>query len=239
MKNDLDIKCYAPEGTLKVVLNILEGFPPGRVLDIPSGQGALAEKSKREGDFVCADIDEKNYSLEKTPFIKLDMNDPLPFKNDTFDHVVCLEGIEHIENPFMLLREISRILRPEGNLIISTPNILTLKSRTRFLFYSYHDHFRYLKLGEDFRHNVQDYDHEHINPMTFGEIRLALEKAGMSIVGISTNRYLKSKKWGIFYPLIKRLIISLTRKKSPNDPDLVSREILEGEILIISAKKCE
>jgi hypothetical protein len=81
------------------------------------------------------------------------------------------------------------------------------------------------------------YEHEHINPMTLMELRYAMHKAGLMIVGISTNRFVRAKRWGVFYPIIKKLIISLTKKKYPDDPFMVSREILEGEILIIHAKK--
>ena len=46
----------------------------------------------------------------------------LPFKCDTFDVVVSFETIEHLANPERLLAEISRVLKPGGTCICSSPN---------------------------------------------------------------------------------------------------------------------
>ena len=64
----------------------------------------------------------------------VDLNDFLPFRSATFDAVDLVEVIEHIENQPQLLREISRVLKPGGVLIVTTPNVLNLMSRVRFLF---------------------------------------------------------------------------------------------------------
>jgi len=46
----------------------------------------------------------------------------LPFKDCVFGKVFCSEVIEHVENPLLLLREIYRVLMPNGTLVLSTPN---------------------------------------------------------------------------------------------------------------------
>lgn len=46
----------------------------------------------------------------------------LPFANDSFDVVVCFEAIEHVEGWARALDEFARVLRPGGQLVISTPN---------------------------------------------------------------------------------------------------------------------
>jgi 2-polyprenyl-3-methyl-5-hydroxy-6-metoxy-1,4-benzoquinol methylase len=224
-------------GTQEKVLSILKSMPPGRLLDAPAGEGALSLKLFEKYDVVAVDLDENYFKLSGIPFKKVDLNNPLPFDDASFDFVVSVEGIEHLENPFLCVREFSRVLKPGGNLIISTPNIMSIKSRTRFFFYSYHDFFRFISLDKAFRHGLPEYEHQHINPMTFMELRYAMQKTGLEIVNVYTNRFLKAKRWGIAYPIIKSVIISLTKKKAPGDHDLVSRELLEGEILIIHARK--
>ena len=64
----------------------------------------------------------------------VDLNAFLPFKSRSFDGVNLVEVIEHIENQPQLIREIARVLKPEGVVLISTPNILNMLSRLRFVF---------------------------------------------------------------------------------------------------------
>lgn len=46
----------------------------------------------------------------------------LPFPDASFDHVFCIEVMEHVPNPFAALTEIRRVLRDEGVLTLSVPN---------------------------------------------------------------------------------------------------------------------
>lgn len=64
----------------------------------------------------------------------VDLNEHLPFRSAAFDGVNLIEVIEHIEHQAQLIREIARVLRKEGVVVISTPNILNVLSRLRFLF---------------------------------------------------------------------------------------------------------
>lgn len=64
----------------------------------------------------------------------VDLNENLPFKNASFDGVNLIEVIEHIEHQAQLIREFARVLRDGGVAVISTPNVLNVFSRVRFLF---------------------------------------------------------------------------------------------------------
>jgi SAM-dependent methyltransferase len=46
----------------------------------------------------------------------------LPFPDASFDHVFCIEVLEHVPNPFAALSEIRRVLRDDGVLVLSVPN---------------------------------------------------------------------------------------------------------------------
>jgi SAM-dependent methyltransferase len=48
--------------------------------------------------------------------------EPLPVGDAEYDCVVCLELLEHLTSPVVLLEEIRRVLRPDGRLVISVPN---------------------------------------------------------------------------------------------------------------------
>lgn len=46
----------------------------------------------------------------------------LPFADDAFDLVVCFEAIEHVDDQARAIRELKRVLRPDGLLVLSSPN---------------------------------------------------------------------------------------------------------------------
>ncbi len=67
------------------------------------------------------------------PCYSVDLNQGLPFEDGRFDCVVLQEVIEHLQNPVLVMKEIHRVLKPGGVFILSTPNMLNLSSRFRFL----------------------------------------------------------------------------------------------------------
>lgn len=58
----------------------------------------------------------------------------LPFQDGCFDYLVCSEVIEHIEDRARCLQEIARVLKPDGVLILSTPNWWSWYGVFRFLY---------------------------------------------------------------------------------------------------------
>jgi SAM-dependent methyltransferase len=230
------LKRYSTDGVHERVLECMDGLPRGLVLDAPSGMGALSKDLEKLGfKVVLGDIERKNIFYQNGRCIQLDLNVSFPFKDDIFDYVFCVEGIEHIENPHLLIREFARVVKRGGSLIVSTPNVMTIKSRLRFLFYSYLDFFRYFgPLPLEEKHKIDEYEHQHLNPVSYSEMKFILERYGFKIEKVETNR--KVRKWNIIFPLIKWFVKYKTRKKFPRDPLFVSDVILEGEDLIFIAK---
>jgi len=103
---------------------------PGRILDVPAGNGLLGVRLRERGhEVVQADI-----NAERPDYVHADMEQPLPFADASFDTVMCLEGIEHVIAQAQLLAELARVARPGGLIVISTPNVSNLYSRLSFLF---------------------------------------------------------------------------------------------------------
>jgi SAM-dependent methyltransferase len=227
---------YTAQGLHEKVVGCIEKFKRGIVLDVPSGQGALSKDLEKLGFKVfLGDIERENIIYQNGRCIQLDLNTSLPFKEGIFDYAFCVEGIEHIENPHALIKEFSRVVKRGGYIIISTPNVMTIKSRLRFLFYSYLDYFRYFgPPQQEEKHKIREYEHQHINPVFYGEMKFIFEKHGFNIEAIETNR--RVRKWKMIFPLVKLFIKYKTKKKFPKDPLLVSDVILEGEALIFIAK---
>lgn len=65
----------------------------------------------------------------------VDLNrDPFPYDSGFFDCVTLLAVLEHVLDPYLLLREAHRVLRPNGILIIAVPNVASFSNRARLLF---------------------------------------------------------------------------------------------------------
>lgn len=144
-----------------------------KVLDVPMGPGALSVYLHHQGYKVYgADIDlHQSAAIEPSIIRKrADLNKAIPFESDFFDLVVSLEGIEHLENPFQFVREVSRVLRPGGYFILSTPNICNLEERLNYLFRGCF--YRFIS-PEEFKQNGSGFDHQ--NLMTWVEMKQILE----------------------------------------------------------------
>lgn len=113
----------------------------GRVLDVGSGTGALLTRLRRMLPGVETSACDYTDSLMALQGQKVDVanlnEDRLPYFDNSFDLVTCTEVIEHLENYRRLVRETARVLRPGGAVVFSTPNVLNLQSRLRFLWFGF------------------------------------------------------------------------------------------------------
>ncbi len=108
-------------------------LPKGKLLDVPAGEGAFSFSARELGfDVTAGDIDPAFFKVAGIQCRFMDMNQRLDAADGEFDYVACLEGVEHLQDPYQFARECNRILRPGGKVIISTPNILNLASRLKY-----------------------------------------------------------------------------------------------------------
>lgn len=110
---------------LKLLKKNLVVDPRFIILDLGCAQGILSYFLRQKGGFwVSTDQDFTNL---KTTQSLLEKNltqiegGYLPFKSQSFDQVVSLDYIEHLENDDQCLEEIHRVLKKEGQLVIATP----------------------------------------------------------------------------------------------------------------------
>lgn len=66
-------------------------------------------------------------------WIQGDLNNPLPSPDVSFDVIVSSEVIEHLENPRAMYRDLFRLLKPGGLLIVTTPNQESIRSLSALL----------------------------------------------------------------------------------------------------------
>lgn len=106
----------------------------GRVLDFASGSGfgthIIAKKKNKtideviglDNDPAAVNYAKGKYYHPKSSFIKADVTNPsLPDQIGTFDTIVSFETYEHIEDEAMFIKNVYQLLKPGGNLILSTP----------------------------------------------------------------------------------------------------------------------
>jgi SAM-dependent methyltransferase len=109
---------------------------PREVLDLGAGTGAWAVRLTEAGYHVtAADLEANEFAARGVELALIDLNLPFAeqFPERQFQVVTCLEVIEHVENPRNLLRQCLGLLRPDGVLVVTTPNIESIPSRLRFL----------------------------------------------------------------------------------------------------------
>jgi SAM-dependent methyltransferase len=123
---------YAPtyRAKLEWVRGHLDNLPSGtRVLDAGCGEGVLIDEFSSR--LAIEGID-PNYSA---PLIQTGTLSQLPYRDDAFDVVLCLDVLEHLTfaEQTAAISEIRRVLRPSGELLVSVPNLAHLQSRVHFL----------------------------------------------------------------------------------------------------------
>lgn len=162
--------CHASPGTMEtIIMEALESKKTGKILNLGGGNGQVSEIFDKLGyntiniDIEVAKENEKN--------IKFDLNSDkdLPFEKKSFDIIICQEIIEHIENPWKLLRLAKEYLTDEGIIFLTTPNIQSQKSKKLFTKKGYFEWFS------------PDCLSYHINPIPFWEIELISKRLGLKI----------------------------------------------------------
>jgi SAM-dependent methyltransferase len=99
-----------------------------RIMDYGSGTGSLIHQvlqanTQAANLFACDIMPRPNELPKEIEWIEQDLNLPLPeYLSLSFDSILSLEAIEHLENPRFQFREWHRLLKPGGSAYITTPN---------------------------------------------------------------------------------------------------------------------
>ncbi|MFQ6611265.1 MAG: class I SAM-dependent methyltransferase [Fidelibacterota bacterium] len=116
---------------LNLALEELKTLSAGsKVLDVGTGPGKFIELMQDSIDLQCigVDIDEamleqarKRPLLTNVPLVHIKPNQALPFEDKSFEAVTFCSVLFLLENPYDLLNEAIRLLRPGGKIIVLTP----------------------------------------------------------------------------------------------------------------------
>ena len=154
-----------------------------RVLDLPAGNGLLADALRGMGhEVVCGDI-----NRERPDYRYVDMAQPLPFADAEFDAVICLEGLEHLVDPVQFIAGLCRVTRPGGEILISTPNVMNFYSRLQFLFTGVLYQFNPAAVPEASAGAAVD--RGHVFPLSYFQLRYLFEQHGARVALLLGDRY--------------------------------------------------
>ena len=183
--------------TEQILELIATRLPEGRVLDVGTGRGDLAHGLQEMGYEVEAlDIDPSLCQHPDLMLTQCDLMDGLPCDDASFGMVTATEVIEHMEDPFKVIREVHRVLRPGGILLLTTPNYGNIEKRLHYLYAGTSPR----PLEYEASSPTGGRAHHHISPMCIPRLYYVLETNGFDIVHISTaNR--KTKIW-LLLPIV-------------------------------------
>jgi len=134
---------------------LLIGLAPGRVIELGCASGRYLERLKSRGwDVTGVDL-----HPQKADFVlQHDLSRPLPFGAE-FDVVIAAEVIEHIVDTEAFLASCATILRSEGTLILTTPNLVFGVNRLLMLFgrrplFAYADYHVRMFVWDDLKEKI-------------------------------------------------------------------------------------
>ncbi len=175
---------YVPDPELWSL--IFDGVTPAtRCLDVGCGTGNsyAPELSRRGGTYVGVDVSQEAVASAQASGLNAQtISDAaqLPFPDDSFDLVVCVEVLEHLFAPHEAVSEIRRVLRPGGRLVASTPNVAYWRLRVNLLLGVWNPIGDELSLEQPWRD-------PHIRFFTPRTLERMLSAAGFSSVSVGAH----------------------------------------------------
>lgn len=163
--------------------SILSKYSFDSVLDYGCGNGIFGIYFKKKINCKLIGVDASGYGLKKAKELGYDetiqINDfctgELPFDNEFFDLVLLKDILEHLLDPYTVLKEAIRVLKVNGLLLLHVPNHFPLKYRIKFLFTNRIDTQNYFP-------DADEWNFPHIRFFTSGGLKNKLNEMGIEII---------------------------------------------------------
>ncbi len=155
--------------------SLISTLSPTRVLDVGSHGGTFTSYMHSllpRAKFTAIDLsaDAIYYGEKKYPFIQFitARAEKIPFTSGSFDLVTCLEVLEHVEHPQLVIGQIKRVLKKDGDVVLLVPTENILFVCIWFL---------WTKLG-----NGRVWHHTHVQKFRGYSLDHLLERNGFTVV---------------------------------------------------------
>lgn len=224
-RNYEEDKQYHAANFKKLLDSIERHKEKGRLLDVGCAVGFLLEEARIKGwDVYGAEM--SSYAVNKARQKGLNVFDgdltDADFKNNFFDVITCLGTIEHLQDPAAAIGKISRILKHDGILVLSTPDAGGLIGGRRF----------------------QYKPKEHLYYFTRETIRKMFDKEGLEILFIKREWLRKPLRFvlerlGYYFPAAKSMANSLASLlKKPGILDICIA-VPTGQMIVYAKKQAQ
>ena len=143
----------------------------------PAGKLDHREVRSADGEIFRCEVD--LFDAEKDPF---------PYPGDHFATVLCCELLEHLpSDPMFMMAEINRVLRPGGHVVMTTPNVASIRA-LRAILEGYHPGFfpAYIRPAEP----GAEVEARHAREYTPREMHYLLQDAGFEVERLETGEFL-------------------------------------------------
>ncbi|MDN4147700.1 methyltransferase domain-containing protein [Pseudomonas tohonis] len=197
-----------------------------RILDLGAGEGALAARLSDMGYKVtAADKDRDSFKFDDIDFSCIDFDLPSDIasfvaKHEAeFDAVLGVEVIEHVQDQWEYVRQLMKMAKAGGLVLITTPNTTSWLSRVIFLL-----------TGRFHQFADEDLSYGHVNPISPWELQLIMRESGASQVELVSAGTLPPF---YFIGSIKLLFINLFALMLRP----VSRGFLDGWCIMATGRK--
>jgi len=153
-------QAWSAPATSRCVLELLDelDWKKAKMADVGAGRGHFSQVlgeglrtryglDPREHVFPC-DLIPESFEYTALECQATGKGGRLPFEDDSLDAAISIEVIEHVENQFEFLRELMRVVKPGGLVVVTTPNTLNANSRVRALTWGFPLLFDPLPLDE-------------------------------------------------------------------------------------------
>jgi len=104
------------------------------IIDFPAGNGITSRLLNEIGAKpIPFDLFPEYFNIEGIECKRANIASGLPIEDKVADGLICQEGIEHFSDQYGAFKEFNRVLKPNGLLLITTPNYSNLRSKLSYL----------------------------------------------------------------------------------------------------------
>lgn len=170
--------CFDYPASLRKIEAVFDfDAPKLKILDLGCGDGRLSAELVKKGHEVWG-VDVFPGGIESANkkginAIQADIEAKLPFADSSFDLVLVLDTLEHLYDEEGVMREVYRILKKNGKIIISYPNQFDLRNRLNMLFGGGIIHWSHRKYKD-----VRAWKYGHIRFLLYKELEELLRVNG-------------------------------------------------------------